>query len=97
MIRRSFQQSAILSMTITLTFCSLSISESTVNFLNIAAKGHLRGKVDSGLSYSGILDITGKNYLRPQQITLGHVINIISQFLSSIKRRRQSLEINLKH
>jgi hypothetical protein len=55
-LRRSFQQSAILSVTLVLTFRSLAILESQFS-KTWRCKAILRGKSDSGLSYSGIDEI----------------------------------------
>ncbi len=52
-LRRYFQQSAILSVTLTLTFHSLSIPESQFSEI-YWRKAILRSKGDSGLSYYGI-------------------------------------------
>jgi hypothetical protein len=52
-LRRSFQQSAILSLTLTLTFRSLSFPESQFS-KTWQRKAILRGKGGSGLLYSGI-------------------------------------------
>jgi hypothetical protein len=51
-----FQQSAIFSVTLTLTFRSLSIPESQFS-KTWQHKAFLRGKGDRGLSYSGIDEI----------------------------------------
>jgi hypothetical protein len=56
MLLRSFQQSAIHSVTLTLTFSSLSIPESQFS-KTWRCKAILRGEGDSGLSYSGIDEI----------------------------------------
>jgi hypothetical protein len=53
MLRRSFQQSAVLSVTLTLTFFSLSIPESRFS-KTWQHKAILWGKGYSGLSYSRI-------------------------------------------
>jgi hypothetical protein len=55
-LRRSFQQSAMLSVTLTLTYHSLLIPESQFS-KTWQLKAILRGKGDSGLSYSGIDEI----------------------------------------
>jgi hypothetical protein len=55
-LRRSVQQSAILSVTLTLTFRSLSIPESQFSE-TWRRKAVLQGKGYSGLSYSGIDEI----------------------------------------
>ncbi len=55
-LRRSFQQPAVLSVTLTLTFRSRSIPESQFS-KTWQRKTILRGKGNSGLSYSGIDEI----------------------------------------
>jgi hypothetical protein len=55
-LRRSFQQSSLLSVTLTLTFRSLSILENQFS-KTLQRKPILRGKGDSRLSYSGIDEI----------------------------------------
>jgi hypothetical protein len=58
MLRRSFEQYDMLSVTLTLIFRSLSIPESEFS-KTWRRKAILRGKGDSGLSYSGTVEIPG--------------------------------------
>jgi hypothetical protein len=56
MLLRSFQQSSILSVILTLTFCDLLTPESQCSS-TLRHKAILQGKGNSGMSYSGTNEI----------------------------------------
>jgi hypothetical protein len=84
MLRRSFQQSALLSVTLTLTFRSLSIPESQFSE-TWRHKAILRGKGDSGLSYSGIDKIPVSHLILRRQKNAGKSIWLEKAILQIFK------------